>query len=74
MELPGVRILRLEHLGELVVGHRRRGVDLSLEERLHVERLREDLDVLLRVDAVLVQRSEEFVLVPVDPDPDLLAS
>ena len=30
VEVPGLRILALQDLGELVVRHRRRGVDLSI--------------------------------------------
>ncbi len=73
VELPGVLVLRLQHLGELVVGHRRRRVDLAVQEEVHVERLRDDLRVLLRVDPVLVQRREQLVLVAAEPDADLLA-
>ena len=72
VELVRLRVLLLEHLRELVVGHRRGGVDLAVQEQVHVERLRHDLRVLLRVDPVLRQRGEELVLVPAEPDADLL--
>src|SRR5215217_5218841 len=73
VELARFRVLRLENLGELVVRHRGRRVDLSVEEEVHVERLLDDRRVLLGVDAVLVQRREELVLVSSEPDADLLA-
>jgi hypothetical protein len=73
VEVVRVGVLRLEHLGELVVGHRRGGVDLAVQEEVHVEGLRDDVHVLLRVEAVLGQRGEELVLVPAEPDTDLLA-
>ena len=57
VELPGLRVLRLEHLRELVVRHRRRRVDLVLQEQLHVERLVDDRHVtrVRVVDAVLLR-------------------
>ena len=73
VQLARVRVLDLEHLRELVVGHRGGRIHLSAQEEVHVERLRDDLDVLLRIEAVLRERREQLVLVPAEPDPDLLA-
>src|SRR3954447_13301921 len=76
VELAGLRVLRLEHLRELVVRHRRRSIDLAIQERVHVERLVEDLDALIlrRVHAVLRQRGEELELVAAAPDADRLVA
>jgi hypothetical protein len=76
VELPGLRVLRLEDLGELVVRHRRRRVDLVLQEQLHVERLVDDRHVtrVRVVDAVLLERREELGSLPQHQTPDLLAS
>ncbi len=75
-ELARIRVLHLEHLRELVVGHRRGRVDVAVQEQRHVERLVHDRDVVrvLRVDAVLDERRVELVLVPAAPDADLLAA
>ena len=73
VELARRRVLRLKYLGELVVRHRRRCVDLVLKERHHCEVLLDQLDILLRVHAVLHERGLLLELVPEDPDAELLA-
>ena len=70
----GLRVLALEHLRQLVVGHRGGRVDLALEEQAHVERLVDDLHRAraLRIEPVLDERGEQLVLVAAAPDADLL--
>ena len=74
VELAGLRVLGLKHLGEFVVGHRRGRVDLALEQQVHVERLLHDRHarVLGRVHACLREGCEELVLVAAEPVGDLL--
>ena len=75
VRLAGLRILRLEHLRQLVVGHRRGRVDLVVQEQVHVERLLHDRHalVLVRAHAVLDEGGEELELVAAEPVGDLLA-
>ena len=75
VELPGLRVLAFEHLGQLVVCHGCSGIHLAVEEQVHVERLVDDRDVVLvlRVDAVLRERGIELRLVAAAPHADLLA-
>ena len=53
VQLAGVRVLGLEHLGVLVVRHRLGGVDVPGEQADHVELLLDELDVGGRVEAGL---------------------
>ncbi|CAB4747593.1 unannotated protein [freshwater metagenome] len=72
VELAGLRVLRLEHLCVLVVGHRLGGIDVALEQTDHVELLCHVVD-RRRVDTGLGHRGEDFELVAVAPVTDLLA-
>ena len=72
VQLTGRRVLGFEHLGVLVVGHRLRRRRCHRQERLHVELLLDQRDVLGRIEADLGQRSEDLELVAETPVPDLL--
>ncbi len=69
---PVSGLIGLEHLCVLVVGHRLRGVDVTLEQTDHVELLGDVLD-RGRIDAVLGHRREHFPFVAEAPVADLVA-
>ena len=72
VELAGVGVDRLQHLGVLVVGHRLGDVDVAGEQAVHVEGLLDEVDVA-EVDPVLLHAGEELPLVAVAPAADVLA-
>ena len=73
VQLAGVRVRRLEHLGVLVVRHRLGGVDVSVEQADHVELLLDESDVARRIEPGLGQGGEDLVLVAESPVADVLA-
>ncbi len=66
-------LTRFEHLCVLVVGHRLGGVDLTVEQRDHVELLADEFDVGCRVETGLADGGEHFVFVAEAPVADDLA-
>ena len=73
VELAGRRVRRLQHLRVLVVRHGLGGVDLAVEQRLHVELLLDERDVGGR-DPRLRHAGEQLELVAEAPVADLLAA
>ena len=67
VELAGVGVDRLEHLGVLVVDHRLGGVDLAADQGQHVEVLLHQLHVAVRVEPVLAQPGQKLELVAEAP-------
>ena len=71
VQLAGLRVLRLQHLGVLVVSHRLRGVELVVEQQRHVEGLLHQLAVHVHVE--LLEGGGELELVPESPGADPLS-
>ena len=69
VQLTGIGVDRLQHLGVLVVDHRLGGVDIAVEQSIHGEVLTNQLDIL---DAELGNGRGQFELVAEPPVPDLL--
>src|SRR5437870_5015013 len=65
---------RVAHLLVLVVGHGGSGIDLLLEEKIHVVRLRDQGHVSVPVDLVLLQRGEQLELAAAEPYGDAPAT
>ena len=73
VQLAGLRVLDLQYLRQLVVGHGRGGVHLALQQQVHVERLLDQREILVPVEARLGQRGQQLELVAAEPDGHVLA-
>ena len=71
VELAGLRVHGLEHLGVLVVGHGLGGVDLAVEQGDHVELLLHQRDVGARVEPGFGHAGEQLELVAEAPVADV---